>query len=137
MGNKGYLRPVSKNDMKLLFDWRNDEDCRNNSFSSKPIEWEEHKNWFMAMLANPNQKAFILVVDGNSVGQIRLVKCGEKAEISYSIATHERGKGYGKLILSLAENEIAVAELIGQVKSNNLASQKSFEALGYEKQEII
>ena len=48
MDEEIYLRLVDDKDMKLLFDWRNDEVVRKNSFSTEPIDWEEHVSWFNA-----------------------------------------------------------------------------------------
>ena len=40
------LRPVTQDDIKLLFKWANDPEVRLNSFNSKEIKWDEHQKWF-------------------------------------------------------------------------------------------
>lgn len=37
MGENIYLRKATPEDMKMLFDWANDEDVRRNSFNSNKI----------------------------------------------------------------------------------------------------
>ena len=50
MEEKIYLRRVKETDMKLLFDWRNNELVRKNSFCMDPVEWNEHVKWFNTTL---------------------------------------------------------------------------------------
>ncbi|WP_337366003.1 GNAT family N-acetyltransferase [Phascolarctobacterium sp.] len=137
MGEKLYLRIVEEKDMKLLFDWRNDELVRKNSFSMDPIQWQEHIKWFNATLEKSYVLFFMMMCGGQAVGQIRIVLEEDNvASISYSIAGEFRGLGYGRYILHLVENEIYKRFnnryiLKALVKEDNLASQRSFERLGY------
>ena len=41
-----HLRKVLQSDIKLIFEWANDKDARNNSFKTKEITWAEHETWF-------------------------------------------------------------------------------------------
>ena len=61
MEEKIYLRRVKETDMKLLFDWRNNELVRKNSFCMDPVEWNEHVKWFNTTLVKSSVLFFILI----------------------------------------------------------------------------
>lgn len=135
MKEKLYLRLATVDDAKLIFDWANDPDVRQNSFSTDDIPWEVHKAWMNRVLADDSTLLYILMEDVAPVGQVRLANNG-KWQISYSIGSAYRGQGYGKIILQLAENELLVAGhggegLYAEVKKDNIASQRIFIGLGY------
>ena len=137
MEEKIYLRRVKETDMKLLFDWRNNELVRKNSFCMDPIEWNEHVKWFNTTLVKSSVLFFILICKEQEVGQIRIdLELDNTAIINYSIAEKYRGLGYGKQILHLAETELYERfknkyMLKALVKENNISSQVAFERLGY------
>lgn len=137
MEEKIYLRRVKETDMKLLFDWRNNELVRKNSFCMDPVEWNEHVKWFNTTLVKSSVLFFILICKEQEVGQIRIdLELDNTAIINYSIAEKYRGLGYGKQILHLAETELYERfkkkyMLKALVKENNISSQVAFERLGY------
>ena len=137
MEEKIYLRIVKETDMKLLFDWRNNELVRKNSFCMDPVEWNEHVKWFNTTLVKSSVLFFILICKEQEVGQIRIdLELDNTAIINYSIAEKYRGFGYGKQILHLAETELYERfknkyMLKALVKENNISSQVAFERLGY------
>ena len=141
------FRPVVEADMKLLFDWANDEETRKASFSSDPISLETHKNWFENSLKNPDRKMYICCHGEKEVGLLRFdLEKGEapKAVISYQIAPGVRHRGYGEQMLKAAETSPLIAEgwkesdakeWVAYVKKTNVASLSIFESLGYHKEE--
>ena len=134
------LRDASPSDSRLLFEWRNDPLTRRNSFSTEPVLWENHRQWFEALMQDPDRRQYILERDGKSVGQIRIAREGCSAEISYSVAAEERGKGYGSALLTMivpaAEKAFPdITALVGQVKTDNAVSAKTFEKCGYRRKE--
>lgn len=137
MEEKIYLRRVKETDMKLLFDWRNNELVRKNSFCMDPVEWNKHVKWFNTTLVKSSVLFFILICKEQEVGQIRIdLELDNTAIINYSIAEKYRGFGYGKQILHLAETELYERfknkyMLKALVKENNISSQVAFERLGY------
>lgn len=136
---QAFLRNVNKNDVELLFGWRNDEEVRKNSFSEEVIEFKNHSSWFCKTLSREDVFLYILVDGGNDVGQIRLNVEKNTGIISYSIDRRFRNNGYGTKILQLVENKIisenlGIFELQGLVKITNVASQKAFEKMGYQKE---
>lgn len=131
------LRNAELRDAKLLFEWRNEEECRRNSFHSTEIPFEEHQEWFRKKLQSKNSWIFIYEIEGRPVGQARLDCQDEGWVISYSIDKNYRMRGYGTDILKLVEQWLKEKEkkykLYAYVKEENIASQKIFEKLGYEK----
>ena len=134
------LRLATKEDCDLLFEWANDTECRRNSFSQEKIEYDIHVKWFHNRLQDTTSDLFIAIEDRKEVGMLRLDYNQNQAVISYSVATKERRKGYGKNILQLAEQYVRehrkdIQILVGEVKKENLVSMHRFEELGYEKKE--
>ena len=130
------LRKAVMDDAELILKWRNDEKTRENSFSSDVIALEDHIKWLSRKLEDPKCHMFMLEDDGESVGNIRLdvLDKDDVGEISYMIAPDKRGKGYGKKILALVEEEArskGIKVLTGLVKDENVASRKCFENAGY------
>ena len=133
----GSLRSVTAADAKLLFEWTNEAETRKNSFSSEPVLWENHVQWLYKKLADKNCLFFIMVLDGNPVGTIRLDVDEESktGTISYSIDKQFRGIGLGGRILALVEEkakEVGLHSLVGGVKPVNKASGKCFLKNDYE-----
>ena len=134
---KVYLRIVKEEDIDLLFSWANDPEVRKNAFHTESIPYEAHQKWFAKLLQDNTRLQYIFMVDDEPAGQIRFSLAEDKAVIDYSIAPKMRGRGYGKIMLNLAHEEIcknhpSIRTLIGQVKSGNQASEKCFAACGYE-----
>lgn len=128
------LREATKQDAKLLFDWKNDKLCVQTSLTGRAVSWEEHIVWYTSVLEANNTQIYILEVDGTPAAQIRIVPRDGYGEISYSVAEDYRGKGLGTRILLLAEQEAIknnYKELRGEVQRFNIASRKAFLRCGY------
>lgn len=134
---RGQLRRAEWKDKELLYQWRNDFAVRAASFQSAEVSVVEHEAWFSEKLEDTGSSIYILEIGKEAAGQARLDYHDGTAYISYSISTHFRGQGYGKLLLQLLEAEAAkeTLVLVGQVKKDNVASQVIFQSLGYEEKE--
>ncbi len=133
---KCHLRKATTDDMDILYQWANDTETRRNSFNQHVISREEHEAWFAGMMSDPNRIQYILTDGDISVGQLRIDISKDVAEISYSIAPNERGKGYGHRIIDRAKQEIEseypfIKILKASVKPNNIASISCFENNGF------
>lgn len=131
------LVEVTVDDIDLLFKWANDSECRRNSFNSEKIIYSEHKKWFNKKIEDNNCKMYLYRYNTEYIGQIRIEIQGVEAFIDYSIKREYRGKGHGIKILELLEKKILELDnikidcLVGEVKIDNIASQKVFEKLEY------
>lgn len=125
-------------DCILIFKWANDEDVRGNSFNTNIIKYREHIEWFKENIQSQNTYIFILEYEKQQIGQIRLNIQDSKGVIGYSIDKKFRGKGYGTKILAILEQKIKedrfeIKILEGNVKVDNINSQKCFEKNNYQK----
>ena len=74
------LRRADENDSQLLWDWANDPDVRTVSFSTEPIPWERHLQWFNAKLADPDAVLYVAIdPEGTPIGHVRYQIDGARA----------------------------------------------------------
>jgi len=136
------FRDANKNDVKLLFDWTNDDLVRQQSFNSDKIIYEEHQKWFTSKLQDKNTLFWIAQKDKNPIGLVRFNIQNDYAVIGVSIDKNQRGKGYGGAILTQASQSFVNVfnlPIYAYIKQTNIASIRSFEKAGYvfEKNEMI
>ena len=137
MNNSLRLRKATGADIETLFCWANDKTVRENSFDPHTISFDEHTAWFNQMMSDPNKIQYILVMNDEPVGQIRLTIHETEAEIGYSISKSARGYGYGREIIRLIIEQVKidypyVTKLIAKVKPSNVASYYCFYKNGFE-----
>ncbi|AKH79030.1 GNAT family N-acetyltransferase [Leptospira interrogans] len=132
------LRKVKIEDLEILFDWANDSLVRTNSFSTKSITISEHKAWFQEkFLTCPFW--YIFELNFQPVGVIRFdeVNSSKIFLLNYLLKPEVRGKGFGKKIIEMGIYEIKKSiqkstKVFGVVKNENIASRKTFLALGFK-----
>ena len=127
------LRSATMEDAELILGWRNDDSTRASSFSGDVIALKEHIKWLSEKLSDENCIFYIALDGAVPVGSIRLDLAGNIGEISYMIAPAERGKGYGREILRVLEENLpkGVDCLVGIVKMDNEASRRCFKYNGF------
>lgn len=135
-GEPFQLRRAEPDDLTLLFDWAGDPEVRRNSFHTEPISFEEHEAWFQARLNDSTTPVYILEQDGEPVGQIRFQIEDSCASVSYNVTRENRGKGYGRKLVELAEERLTkdypqITVLSARVKAENNASKAVFIKNGY------
>jgi len=130
------LRPVTKDDIKKIFEWINGLNVRNNSLNPRKIKWQEHVDYWSKRLKNNINYSYIVGLKGTNIGLVRLDKYDEKSyEISILISEGYRGKGTSTLIIDEIKkiaNDLNIKELIARVKPNNTISKHIFEKNGFE-----
>ncbi|MDI7863632.1 UDP-2,4-diacetamido-2,4,6-trideoxy-beta-L-altropyranose hydrolase [Rhizobiaceae bacterium n13] len=132
------VRHAVLQDEALLLDWANDPLTRRNGFNPRAIEAHEHRAWFRARLRSADNCMMCIVETALAVplGQVRFDRRGAEWEISYAVAPAFRGRGVGRTMLAAAieyfRRSHDAADLFGQVKVENLASHRIFEALGFK-----
>jgi len=135
-----HIRRAEIGDAKLCFDWANDPQVREQSYSKAAIPWENHLAWFIRKIKDANTFYYILVHQNQPAAQIRF-DIDEKrvATISYLSGENFRGKGMGLWILAAGIQQLLretnPQQIIGHVKNNNIASQRSFEKLAFVKED--
>lgn len=131
-----FLRDARASDVDLVFEWVNDPEVRKQSFHSESIAYSTHTAWFSSALQSEDMRIYIMVSEGRPVGQVRLnLRADGTAEIGYLIAPAYRGKGLGKRIIDLVEQQArhitGIRQMVAWVKASNVPSCKVFEKCGY------
>jgi RimJ/RimL family protein N-acetyltransferase len=99
------------------------------------ITADEHRGWFARKLSDLNTQIFIVEELSQPIGQVRLERSGEEAEIHIALASDARGRGLGtqalRLAMARAEELAGVERFRARVKRSNQASLRLFGALGF------
>ena len=131
------LKRANLNDLEFVFNLRNEEAVRLVSFSSDLIDLETHRKWFERKLAGNDCVLLIAEVDSQPVAQVRFDWLdGGDAEINIAVTEKFRGKGYGtdiihKSSIKFLEEFSECARIFAYIKSDNIASIRSFTKAGY------
>ena len=127
------FRAAVPEDAALILEWRNDAESRQQSFDGNWIDPDTHMAWFARKLNDPACFFYVLTVDGEPAGQIRIDVRDAIGEISYTVAPAHRGCGIGTALITNAVQVCSgrVRALVGIVKSDNRASCRCFEKNGF------
>ncbi len=136
LGGPVTLRPVAPEDCRRVWEWANDPGVRAASFSSDPIPWEAHQEWFAKKLKDPRCLFFIVLDEGGEpVGQVRCDLQGREGIISISLVPYSRGQGRGGALIRRACQEVLaradVDGIVAFVRRDNEASRRAFLSGGF------
>jgi UDP-2,4-diacetamido-2,4,6-trideoxy-beta-L-altropyranose hydrolase len=130
------LRRATKADVDLLWTWANDPPTRAASFSTDSIPWETHQRWFEEKLRDPNCLLYIGELPDTTVGQVRIDCQGTEGVLSLSVASNQRGNGYGQALLvracQVAFETRGLNQIHAFIKPENKASVRLFQKAGFE-----
>lgn len=133
---KPYLRKVNLGDIEITYRWAVLPEIRKHSLNKKTIQLNEHHKWFTAKLNDDDCLYYILQLEDNSLGSVRIdLDDHRDGLISYLIDPLFQGKGYGKLLIEKMEQSIKsdkVSTLIAKVLKDNMASAQIFRKLNYK-----
>lgn len=130
-------RKATLADESLLLEWANDPTTRANGFSRAQITPQAHGQWFRSRVNNSDDCHLYIVeiAVGEAIGQVRFERAEATWVIGYSLAPVFRGRGLGRHLLDAALLQLRKEEcdphVIGEVKTQNLASRRVFESLGF------
>lgn len=130
------LRHAEDGDMRTVWDWNNDAAVRALSFSSDPIPYAVHEEWFRGKL-NDSLCTFYIAVDAEDapIGFVRFDEGNDGAVVSVVVSFPWRGKGIGGTLIEVASRKWysqSKGELLHAfVKTGNEASVKAFLKAGY------
>lgn len=125
-------------DEGLLLEWANDPVTRRNALMPGKIDPATHKQWFERRLNNSEGCRIYIAETADAVpaGQIRFERVEGGWEVHYALAPDFRGLGLGRQMLGQAlatfAGEVGDVLVIGRVKSDNRASLRIFESLGFD-----
>lgn len=133
------VRSANENDLLLCYEWVNDPQVREQSYSKKKIPLPDHERWFSSKLEDDNSFYYILELENCPFAQIRFQVSGNEAILGYLVDKQYRNRGLGTIILSKGIETFTgeykkTIIITGYVKESNIASQKSFEKLKFTKE---
>jgi RimJ/RimL family protein N-acetyltransferase len=136
------FRQAERTDCQLIWRWANESQVRAVSFSTAPIPWEDHVDWFEARLADPHCIFLIATNEtGSSIGQVRFDLDRNTATISVSVAPEVRGQGIGPRLIRLAAQRVfrdyEVDMILAYIKPDNLASIQAFRKAGFSGGQVV
>jgi len=128
------VRPATLEDVRRVWEWRNDPEARGASFTTREIPFEEHRDWFARAVADPRRRMFVILAHGRAVGYVRFTLDDDRAEISVGVDALERGRGYGTVAIGIASDLVLtgpVRRVVAHVKTDNPRSRATFERAGF------
>lgn len=124
------LRPATLADAALLLQWRNDPLTRKNSRNMAVVEERDHVAWLKTKM----HEIYIAEDRGVPVGTVRAQKGEFSTELSWTIAPHARGLGYGKaMLLQFVRDIIPNDKIMAIIEEGNQPSEAIAKALGLKK----
>lgn len=120
------LRPWQSTDCRLVYEVANDPSVRVASLDSEPIPYETHEQWFNSALADPTRRCFVIDVDGEAAGYVRV----ERGEISIALSPAFRGRGLATAAISTA-CELLGQPVVAHILPGNDRSLRTFHAAGF------
>lgn len=128
------LRAATLDDARDVWAWRQDPHTRAMSRVQDEIDLDSHLSWFARSLADPARRLLVGEAAGEKIGMVRFDR-GAQLEVSINVNPACRSRGYGRLLLSRAM-EMVEGEVWAEIREENLASQRLFEAEGFELQSV-
>lgn len=125
-----------------VWSWRNDLFARAASGTTDVIAWTDHCQWFASALADPTRAMYIVEMCGEAetlpIGVVRIEPSEtEMRRVSISIDPLCRGMGMGGATLAAGlrsfEAEFGIQPMSAEIRPENIASRRIFEALGFHR----
>jgi UDP-2,4-diacetamido-2,4,6-trideoxy-beta-L-altropyranose hydrolase len=127
------FRPVTQEDTRHLFSWRNSPEISGASVSGGVPDYAAHEAWLKATLADDNK--ILLLIEGQQqpVGVVRFDCVGDEATISiYRVPDADVGRGLVRQSTEwLRRNRADIRRIVANVLPGNSASLTAFRSAGY------
>lgn len=137
------LRPLEKEDIENLRNWRNDPEM---TIFLRPIGFitkEMQEEWFQSYLNNPAEAAFAIVETerlNRMIGSISIYDLtANSAEIGKFLIGDAEARGCGSgsksiaAVVQIAFMQMELKKVISSVHRDNIPSYKSFVKIGFQK----
>jgi len=131
------LRRARQEDCERIWRMACDAEARAASFSTQPILWERHVQWFHNKMRDRDCLLFLAQdIEDNYIGQVRFdVKEGE-AVIGINIVNGMRRKGHARQLVQMAVKELfhmsPVKSVHAFVKKDNERSIRTFRGASFK-----
>lgn len=132
------IRPATGADCDALLAWRNDPTDFQWYLEASAVRADEHRAWLSERLERDHPTLWILDVDGEPGGSVRLdPDAGGSAFASIVVDPEYRGHGFGRALLAHLDEQsrsLGFVELRAVIHPENVASQALFTSAGYVQQ---
>ena len=130
------VRPAVMSDLNLVYNWRNHPDNRKTSLDAAEISLKDHSKWFAKAIESDNRYLFIVALEDQEIGVLRLDLIKDSAEVSIYLNPHFHGKKLGLAVLLMAPKLARKISpdlklLSAKIKHENLASRSIFSDADY------
>ena len=101
------LRDMTTDDLRLVFEWRNQERIRNAMYTDHVISWDEHTQWFARVSSDPSNRQLVFEVDGRPVGVVSFTDIdvvNQRARWGFYLGESDVARGTGSRMEFLALN---------------------------------
>ena len=146
VGERVFLRPFRKVDLKHIQRWSNDVELRKLTGEVAPINQAEAEKFYEELRADENRAWFVIVLKkGNRVigeaGLLRMFRLWRNTDMTIIIGEKDaRGKGYGKeagrLLLSYAFEDLGFHRVSIGVVGFNKNAIRFWKSLGFKKEGV-
>jgi RimJ/RimL family protein N-acetyltransferase len=120
------IRPATMDDVRLLFEWRNDDLTRRMFKNKDAVRWDDHLDWLDRRLKMDRPNLFVFELDGKPVATFRI----DDNDLSYTVAPEHRNRGIAKLMLTEVRSRFG--RLRAQIYSDNVPSIKVARSVGLD-----
>lgn len=132
--NQLKLRKVKIDDIRFIYNLRNDYLTRLSSLNQKKISFKSHKIWFDK---NWNSFFYLFLVKKKNAGYIKLKKIANIFLLNYALHNQYRGKKYSHkmilLLISELENQLINIHIKAIVKKKNIRSLRNLQSINFRK----
>jgi UDP-4-amino-4,6-dideoxy-N-acetyl-beta-L-altrosamine N-acetyltransferase len=132
------LRPMTEDDLRTVWAWRNSSRIRSVSFTDHEITWEEHLAWYERSKNDDSIQPMLFERGGTPTGVVTFTGIDRqtgRAEWGFYIGDQTAPKStariMGLLALDYAFGEVELRTLIGQSFVSNQASVRYHRQLGF------
>jgi UDP-2,4-diacetamido-2,4,6-trideoxy-beta-L-altropyranose hydrolase len=137
-GERIALRAATSADAQAAWRWRNHPATRRVSRDSREIPFDQHREWWLATLANPQRRLYVAHCGTMDVGVLRLDLAADSAEISIYLDPALNGLGLGPSMLRAAQRAVSagdpdVRRMRADILPGNRASESAFTRAGFRR----
>ncbi|CAG0975254.1 UDP-4-amino-4, 6-dideoxy-N-acetyl-beta-L-altrosamine N-acetyltransferase [Geobacteraceae bacterium] len=135
------LRPVKREDLEKLLEWRNADRIRAYMYTDHLIGWEEHAAWFERLGTNDTARALLFEVNDRPLGVVNVTRidrlngtCHWGFYIGEADAPKGSGTALGYLGLEYIFGTLGIRKVTGEAFAFNEASIAFHRRLGFSQE---
>lgn len=124
------LRPLTPEDERRLFEWRDQPHIRAASHSAAPLDWQAHRAWFARTLERKDGLRLVYGEGGRDLGFVAAVDRGEGLwQWSFYVGARDAPRGAGGRMLAAFLHRLAAEPSCRAVEGEVLATNPRSAAL--------